>query len=262
MRIYLSELQIRMYNPFSLEGKTILVTGASSGIGRGIAVECSKMGARIVANGRDIERLNGTMSLLEGKGHISITADLSKQEEIERIVSETPFLNGCVHSAGIPKMCAVKYINRETIEDILNVNTVAPILLTSLLVKKKKLLKRSSIVFISSISGVCVANTGESPYSATKGAIAGFTKGAAFELAAQGTRVNSINPALVPTRILELSNSVFSEEQLKETVSGRYPLKRLGTPEDIANGAIYLLSDASSWVTGINLIIDGGYTLA
>ena len=250
-----------MYNPFSLESKTILVTGASSGIGRGIAVECSKMGAKVVLNGRNVDRLNETLSLLEGVGHLIIRADLSKQEDIEKLVDAVPLLNGCVHSAGIPKICAVKFIDRDTIEDILNVNTIAPILLTSLLLKKKKLQKKSSIVFISSISGVCVANIGEAPYSATKGALSGFTKTAAFELAAQGTRVNSINPALVPTSILELSNTVFSEEQLKETMYSRYPLKRLGTPEDIAYGTIYLLSDASSWVTGINLVIDGGYIL-
>lgn len=251
-----------MYNPFSLEGKMILITGASSGIGRGIAVECSKMGAKIVITGRNIERLQETFNLLEGNGHVIISADLSKQGEIEKLVSTTPELNGCVHSAGIPKLCTVKFIDRDTIEDILNVNTVSPILLTSLLVKKKKLIKRSSIVFISSISGVFVANTGESTYSTSKGAISGFVKGAAFELAAQGTRVNSINPGLVPTNILKLSNTVFSPEQLEETMYKRYPLKRVGTPEDVAYAAIYLLSEASSWVTGVNLVVDGGYTLA
>lgn len=251
-----------MYNPFSLSEKRILITGASSGIGRGIAVECSKMGAKIVISGRDIERLNETFSLLVGDGHLIIPADLSKQDEIEKLVSELPQLNGCVHSAGIPKISAVKFINRELLEEIMNVNAVAPIILTSLLIKKKKLMTKSSIVFISSISGVCVANVGESPYSSTKGALSGFTKGAAYELSSQGTRVNSICPGLVPTRILELSNTVFSEEQLKETMEDRYLLGRLGTPEDIAYGAIYLLSDASSWVTGINLVIDGGYTLA
>jgi NAD(P)-dependent dehydrogenase (short-subunit alcohol dehydrogenase family) len=251
-----------MFNPFSLTGKTILVTGASSGIGRGIAIECSKMGAKLVINGRNIDRLQETFSMLQGDGHKQLIADLSKQEGIEKLVDDIPVINGYVHSAGIPKICAVKFINRQTIEEIMNVNTIAPILLTSLLLKKKKMSKGSSIVLIASISGVCVANTGEAPYSATKGALSGFTKSAAYELAAQGTRVNTICPGLVPTNILKLSNTVFSEEQLKETMYGRYPLKRVGTPEDIANGAIYLLSDASSWVTGINLIIDGGYTLA
>ena len=134
-------------------------------------------------------------------------------------------------------------------------------MLTSALLKKKKIQKKSSIVYIASISGVCVSNVGEAPYSTTKGGLSGFTKGAAFELAAQGTRVNTICPGLVPTEILTLSNEMFSEEQLKETTQGKYPLKRYGKVEDIAHGAIYLLSDASTWVTGINLVIDGGYTL-
>lgn len=250
-----------MYNPFSLEGKTVLVTGASSGIGRGIAVECSKMGAKVVINGRNKERLQKTFDQLEGEGHIQIVADLSKQEDIERLADEVPALNGFVNSAGIPKICPVKRIDRQTLEEIMNVNAFGPILLTSQLLRKKKLQKKSSIVLIASISGVCMANTGEGPYAATKAALAGYTKTAAFELAAQGTRVNTICPGLVPTEILTLSNEMFSEDQLKETMYGRYPLKRVGTPEDIANGAIYLLSDASSWVTGINLVIDGGYTV-
>ena len=250
-----------MYNPFSLEGKTVLVTGASSGIGRGIAVECSKMGAKVVINGRNKERLQKTFDQLEGEGHIQIVADLSVQEDIERLANEVPELNGFVNSAGIPKICPVKRIDRQTLEEIMNVNAFGPILLTSQLLRKKKLQKKSSIVLIASISGVCMANTGEGPYAATKAALSGYTKTAAFELAAQGTRVNTICPGLVPTEILTLSNEMFSEDQLKETMYGRYPLKRVGTPEDIANGAIYLLSDASSWVTGINLVIDGGYTV-
>lgn len=249
-----------MNNPFSLEGKTILITGASSGIGRGIAIECSKMGAKLLLNGRDEERLNETMSLLEGNCHNIQQADLSKQEEIEELVERMPEINGCVHSSGIPKICAVKYINKNTIDEIFNINTVAPILLTSLLLKKKKIQKRSSIVFISSIYGSFVGNIGDSLYSATKGAINGFIKSAAIELASQGTRVNGISPGVIQTQILELSKSIFSQEQLKNTIQ-RYPLKRFGTTNDVAYGAIYLLSDASSWVTGTNLKIDGGYTL-
>ena len=171
-----------MYNPFSLEGKTVLVTGASSGIGRGIAVECSKMGAKVVINGRNKERLQKTFDQLEGEGHIQIVADLSKQEDIERLANEVPELNGFVNSAGIPKICPVKRIDRQTLEEIMNVNAFGPILLTSQLLRKKKLQKKSSIVLIASISGVCMANTGEGPYAATKAALAGYTKTAAFEL--------------------------------------------------------------------------------
>lgn len=251
-----------MYNPFSIEGKTILVTGASSGIGRGIATECSKMGAKLVVNGRNVDRLNETFSCLEGEGHMAIDSDLSTQEGIDKLVELCPQINGLVNSAGIPKICAVKHIDRKMLEEIININEVAPILLTAALLKKKKLRKMSSIIYIASISGVYVANTGEAPYGATKGGLAGFIKSAAFELAAQGIRVNTICPGLIPTNILSLSNEMFSEDQLKESVYSRYPLKRVGTPEDIANAAIYLLSDASGWVTGINLLVDGGFSLA
>ena len=251
-----------MYNPFSLESKTILVTGASSGIGRSIAVNCSKMGAKVIINGRNEERLQDTFDLLEGDGHQIIKADLSYQEGIDTIVSKVPKLNGFVNSAGIPQICPVKNITRNSLLEIININTIGPILLTSSLLKNKKILKKSSIIYIASMSGVCIANTGEAPYGTTKAALAGFIKTAAYELASQGTRVNTICPGLVPTEILTLSNSIFSEEQLKDTMYCRYPLKRFGTTDDIANGAVYLLSDASSWVTGQNLVIDGGYTLA
>lgn len=251
-----------MGNPFSLEGKCILVTGASSGIGRGIAVACAKMGAKVVVNGRNVERLNETLSMLKGEDHQAITADLSKQEDIDELAAKCPAINGLVQSAGIPTIRGVKHIDRELMEQIISINEIAPILLISTLLKKKKLQKQSSIVFIASMSGVYVGNIGESPYSATKGALSGFTKSAALELAAQGTRVNTICPGVVETSLLDLSNEMFSEDQLKETMLRRYPLKRFGRPEDVANGVVYLLSDASSWVTGINLLIDGGYCLS
>lgn len=250
-----------MHNPYSLENKVILVTGASSGIGRGIAIECSKMGAKLIITGRNEQRLNKTFLSLNGDGHIQIVKDLSKQKDIESLVEQCPIINGCVYCAGIPKLLPVKFINRESLEEIININSFAPILLTSLLTKKKKFEKKSSIVFISSISGICISTIGESTYSASKGAISGFVKGAALELASQQIRVNSINPGLVETNILELAGEVFSEQQVIDKIK-LYPLKRMGQPEDVAYGAIYLLSEASSWVTGINLVIDGGFTLA
>lgn len=249
-----------MHNPFSLEGKTILVTGASSGIGRGIAIECSKMGAKVVITGRNTNRLNETFLSLKGENHIQIVADLSKENEIDSLVLQCPQLDGCVNSAGIPKLMLVKYIRGEELNEIIKINTIAPILLTSALVKKKKLNKHSSIVFISSISGVYISTLGESAYSASKGAIHGFVKGAAIDLASQKIRVNSINPGLVQTDILRLAEELFSEDQITEKLK-QYPLKRIGQPQDIAYGVIYLLSDASSWVTGTSIIIDGGFTL-
>jgi NAD(P)-dependent dehydrogenase (short-subunit alcohol dehydrogenase family) len=250
-----------MTNPFTLEGKTILVTGASSGIGRGIAIECSKMGATIVVNARNEERLKETLSMMEGDNHQMIIADISSQEEIDRLVAELPVLDGCVLCAGIPQVCPVKHFKRQDIEDIFSVNTFAPIMITSSLVKKKKIHKGSSVVLVESISGVFVGTKGDVSYNASKAALNGFLKGAALELAGQGIRINAVNPGLVPTNILNLTNEMFAETHHTDIMVESYPLKRYGTPEDIAYGCVYLLSDASSWVTGTNLVIDGGYLL-
>lgn len=251
-----------MYNPFSLEGKVVLVTGASSGIGQGIAITCSKMGATVVLNGRNEERLKETFSKLEGEGHFMIPSDLAAQDGIDYLVENCPQLNGVVHSAGIPKICNVKHISRSVIEDVVNVNEIAPILLTSGLLKKKKIQKNASIVFISSLAGVFTTNIGEAPYATTKSAISGFSKSAAYELAAQGTRVNAICPGMVVTHMVTSGNPDFDNEDTVKEMLSRYPLKRFGTPEDIANGVVFLLSDASGWMTGTNMVIDGGYSLA
>lgn len=248
------------YNPFSLAGKTILVTGASSGIGRGIAIECSKMGANVIITGRNIGRLNETFLLLEGNENKQIVADLSDKDQLEFLINSCPSLDGCVNNAGIPKLNTVKFIQRESLNEILNINTIAPILLTSILVKRKILKKTSSIVFVSSISGVYISTLGESLYSSTKGAINGFVKGAAIDLASQKIRVNSVNPGLIETNILDLAGEMFSKEQIQDKLN-QYPLKRIGQPEDVAFAVIYLLSDAASWVTGTNIVIDGGFTL-
>lgn len=250
-----------MINPFSLEGKTILVTGSSSGIGRGIAIECSRLGAKVILNGRNVDRLKETLDMMEGEGHQVLTIDISKQEDIDRLVEEVPVLDGCVLCAGIPQVCPVKHFKRNDIEDILNVNTIAPIMITSGLLKKKKIHRGSSVVLIESVSGVFVGTKGDVSYNASKAALNGFLKGAALELSGQGIRINAINPGLVPTNILNLTNEMFAESHHTDIMVNSYPMKRYGTPEDIAYGAIYLLSDASSWVTGINLIIDGGYLL-
>ena len=250
-----------MTNAFSLEGKTVLVTGSSSGIGRGIAVECSRMGARLILNGRNEARLEETLAMLEGEGHQVVVADLSLQEEIDRLVSEVPALDGCVLCAGIPQVCPVKHFKRGDIEEIFNTNAIAPMMITSGLLKRKKLYRGSSVVLIEAIAGVLVGSRGDVSYNASKAALNGFLKGAALELAGQGIRVNAINPGLVPTDILNLNNEKMGENRLEEMMMDRYPLKRLGKPEDIAYGAVYLLSEASAWVTGTNLVIDGGYIL-
>jgi NAD(P)-dependent dehydrogenase (short-subunit alcohol dehydrogenase family) len=246
-----------MYNPFSLEGKTILVTGASSGIGRAIAIECSKMGAILVITARNSERLQDTYQRLQGTGHRQIIADLNNEDDIKRLAENTPELHGIVHNAGITKTLPFKFINRKDFDVLMQTNFYAPVFITQQLHKLKKIQRETSIVFISSIVTFSVG-VGDSMYSATKGAISSLAKTLALELSKQQIRVNCIQPGIVRSNIFDAG--VISEEQLKET-ERKYPLGRFGEPEDIAYAAIYLLSDASSWMTGSNLVIDGGFTL-
>ena len=245
-----------MYNPFSLENKTILVTGASSGIGRVIAVECSKMGASVILTARNEARLQETLSQMHGNNHSIVVADLSHQEDLSNLVEKSPVLDGLVHCAGLLKTVPFQFVNADALNEVMSVNFTAPTLLSAQLVKKKKLAKNASIVFISSVSGVMVGVVGNAVYSASKAAINGMMKNMALDLAPKGIRVNSVNPGLVETTKLDAISSEQLEEERK-----RYPLKRYGQPEEIAYSVIYLLSDASRWVTGSSLIIDGGYTL-
>lgn len=247
-----------MYNPFSLENKTILVTGASSGIGKAIAIECAKMGAQVVITGRNEQRLQETYKQLEGAQPAYIVADLTKKEDIETLVNQIDSLNGLVNCAGLTIPKPFKFLQEEDIQEVMTVNFNTPLLLTQLLVKKKKLQKASSIIFISSISGTKVSYIGNSIYSASKGAINGICKGLALELASQQIRVNTVIPGMVETNIV--SGGEVTQEQM-EADKQKYPLKRYGKPEEVAYAVVYLLSDASSWVTGSNLLIDGGYTL-
>ena len=246
------------YNPFTLEGKTILVTGASSGIGRATAIECSKMGARVIITGRNEERLEETYRNLQKADHKFIVSDLGEENGIQNLVSQLPAIDGVVHCAGITSNLPFQFATREKFDSIMDVNFYAPVEISRLSIKAKKLNKNSSIVFISSISGVFTSSVALSIYSASKGAINGLIKGLALDLASKGIRVNSVNPGIVETNIFD--SGVITTEQLA-VERNKYPLKRYGKPEEIAHAVIYLLSDASSWVTGSNIVIDGGYTL-
>jgi len=247
-----------MHNPFSLEGKTILVTGASSGIGRAIAIECSKMGAKLIITARNEERLNETLSQMEGSGHSIIIADLNNEKDRQTLIEQSPNLNGLVNCAGLINTLPFQFVTEDILKSVMNVNFTAPVLISIELIKRKKILKNSSIVFISSISGVLCVAVANSIYSASKGAINGMAKNMAVDLASKGIRVNSVNPGMIETHIFDAGT--VTPEQLEEDKK-RYPLKRHGKPEEVAYAVIYLLSDASSWVTGSNLVIDGGYTL-
>lgn len=244
------------YNPFSLEGKTILVTGASSGIGRGIAITCSKMGAKLVINGRNEQKLQETLSMMDGDGHVVLSGDLTNYETLISIVNELPKLDGIVYCAGIVQRALAKQVTESDIDTIMNVNFKAPVLLQSLILQNKIVNKGASIVFIASL-GADSPNVGNGLYSASKGAMISYANCLMSELAPRKIRVNCISPAMVWTD-LAFDNFV-TEEDLKSDEQ-RYPLKRYGKPEDIAYLAVYLLSDASSWMTGNNIKITGGIT--
>lgn len=248
------------YNPFTLEGKTILVTGASSGIGRAAAIECSKAGAKVIITARNEERLRETHSQLANAEEQPewIMADMQKDDDIQSLVEQLPVLDGVICNAGISINVPIAFIDREKIQQVLDVNTIAPILLTRQLIKKKKVAKGGSIVFTSSISGNNTVTVAHEMYSASKTAITGFMRNAALDLAVKGIRCNAVHPGMINTPMVH--SGKYSEEQLQKDMEN-YPLHRFGEPEEVAYAMIYLLSDAAAWVTGHSLVIDGGLTI-
>ncbi|MBR5698197.1 MAG: SDR family oxidoreductase [Prevotella sp.] len=242
------------FNPFSLEGKTILVTGASSGIGRSVAITISKMGGIVIANGRNREKLQLTISQMEGNSHQMISGDLLLQDDIEKIVESTPLLDGIVHCAGIGHRMPTKMITEEDVEMVMRTNFSGTVLLQAALLSKKKVKKSSSIVFITS-KAADFPSIGNAIYSASKGALISYAKCLGLELAPRGIRVNCISPAMVWTDLI--MQDEITIEELRDSEKD-YPLKRYGKPEDIAYLAVYLLSDASSWMTNSCIDITGG----
>ena len=246
-----------MYNPYSLEGKTILITGASSGIGRSTAIECSRLGARVVIVGRNEERLNETLSQLSGEGHVIIKAELTSEEDVKRIATESPELDGLVNNAGINTIKPIAFYSEKDLNTMFSTNTFAPMMLTKWLLKKKKLSKSSSVVFTSSIAAFS-SQFGNGMYGASKAALSAYMRYCAMELSSKRIRCNAVLPGMVETKMIH--DGAISEEELQNDMK-QYPLGRYGKPEEIAWAIIYFLSDASAWVTGRELVIDGGITL-
>lgn len=250
-----------MYNPFTLKGKTILVTGAGGGIGRATAMSCSKMGATLVVTDINAETLAETLSLLESDGdrnHQMFTADLTNEEALDKMVAEMPQLDGIVCNAGISKVLPIQFLNAEDMNRIMAINAFAPMYMTQRLYKKKHINKGGSIVYTVSISGVSMVSMGGVMYAVSKNALDAFMRNAALEFAARNIRVNSVNPSRVKTGLIQ--NSVYSEEEVAKDLQ-TYPLKRYAEPEEIANCIVFLLSDAASYITGHALVVDGGKTL-
>jgi NAD(P)-dependent dehydrogenase (short-subunit alcohol dehydrogenase family) len=247
------------YNPFSLKNKTILVTGASSGIGRAIAVECSRMDATVILTARNKIRLRETLEMMNGSDHSIIVADLVKPEDRTLLAEKLPTIDGLVNCAGLVKTLPVQFIKESDLDEVMTINFTAPTLLTTMLIKKKKLTKGSSIVFISSVSGTLVGVPANSIYSASKGAVNGMVKNMAVDLLDKNIRVNSVLPGQIAT---PLTDHLANTQEQFESDKKRYLMKRYGNPEEVAYAVIYLLSDASVWMTGSNIVIDGGVTLS
>ena len=251
-----------MYNPFSLEKKVILVTGASSGIGRAIALECSKLGANLVINGRNEERLKATLDELDtsiGQQHQMVVADLTTEEGLGLLISQKISFDGVSSNAGIVTgNKPIKFIEVDDLLSVINTNTVSHITLAKILFKKKLLNKNSSYVFTASIGGTVSHGPGNAIYGVSKGAIDSFMKYAAIEFAARGIRCNSVCPGMIETPMINL-NALTEEDKAKD--AQKYLLKRYGKPVEVAYLHAFLLSDASSYITGDSIIIDGGYTV-
>lgn len=244
------------HTPYSLSGKTVLVTGASSGIGRAVAILCSKMDATVIITARNGARLQETLSLMDNPGrHTILQGDLILQNDVESIAEQIPTLNGICHCAGIAHTKLCKQIDNEDIDYVMNANFKAPVFLQTAILKKKKIQKGGSIVFIASLAAVA-PDIGNAMYCASKGALVSYSNCLGLELSARQIRVNTIEPAMVWTDFV-FKSGALTEEMLKEDEQ-KYPLKRYGKPEDIANLAVYLLSDASSWMTMNNIPISGG----
>lgn len=245
-----------MYNPFSLEGKVVLVTGASSGIGRAIAIECSKSGATVYLTARNRERLEETLSAM-GKGrHEIVVADLTKQIDVAHLAETIDKLDGVVLNSGINDKSVIKKLDDEFISKMMDTNFSGPVMLMQSLLKNKKINKMASIVFMSSISAF-YPTVSNALYAASKAAVNQFAKVLALEVLTLKARVNCIQPAFVETEMLKK----YTLDNVIDEIRANYPLGRFAKPEEIAYAVIYYLSDASQLVTGSSLVIDGGYTL-
>ena len=250
-----------MKNPFSLEGKTILITGGAGGIGSATARACVEMGARVVLTDIREDALKSVIESLPapscGGENLYFTADLTNPEELDALVAFCPSLDGMVCNAGVMKLTLTQFITEEELSRIQRINLNAPMLLTRSILKKKKLGRGGSIVFTASAAGIYRVSIGSSIYATTKCGIDAFMRTVALEFGPKGIRCNSVNPGMVETALI----GSFTEEE-KEKERQNYPLRRFAQPEDIANGIVYLLSDASAFVTGTALKIDGGMTLS
>jgi NAD(P)-dependent dehydrogenase (short-subunit alcohol dehydrogenase family) len=248
--------------PFGLAGKTIIVTGASSGIGQECAIRCSHSGARLIIIGRNPERLEETRAMLKGDlEHLVFSLDLTNYEKLgeftQSLRSEVGQIDGLVNCAGISTTLPFRRVNPEKMNEFFHSNVIAAFNLCRSVLQEKLIGENASIIFLSSVMGI-TGTKGKALYGMTKGALISGAKSLAIELAPKNIRVNCISPGVVVSPMSK--NAVYSkDEESLQRIKDLHPLG-LGEVEDVAYACIYLLSDASRWVTGTNLVIDGGYT--
>lgn len=247
-----------MVNPFSLERKRILITGAASGIGKATASLCAQLGADLILVDLNEGGLLATSTEIGKETTVIFPINLTNEKELASMVSSLPKLDGVVSNAGIVLSLLAKFNEISDMEKIFKINTFSHINLIQELLRQKKLNKGASIVFTSSMSGVFCGLAGGSLYGATKSALVGYSKALAIELAPRGIRVNTVHPGMIQTPLT--ANTALSHDVLEDDAKN-YPLGRYGKPEEIAAAMAYLLSDATLWMTGTQLLIDGGYSL-
>ena len=252
-----------MSNPFTLKNKTIVVTGASSGIGQQVAISCSQMGAKVVLIARNKERLEETKKQLSGKGHLVVSYDLTdlehQKELVSDIVSKVGRIDGLVNCAGITATLPLKLMKPETVDELFRTNVFATIELTRQVLGVKNVNKEgASVIFFASVMG-CVGENAKSLYSLTKGSLISGCRSLALEYAPKKVRINVVSPGVVETPI-NMNQSYLADPEKRKATEALHPLG-LGKTEDISNTCVFLLSDASRWITGQNIIVDGGYTI-
>ena len=247
-----------MNTPFTIENKTILVTGATSGIGRATAITCAGLGAKVVAIGRNQERLDSLMQELEGDGHLAINADLTDEAQVQALLESVTTIDGVACCAGVAEMKPFAFVTEEDVERVFNANCFAPVMLVNKLLKAKKLNKGGSVVFVSSVDGPKVVHAGNSVYSGSKSALVGLARNMAIDLASKKIRVNCVLPGTTDTPMIHTGSA--TDDMLAENAK-QFPLKRFAQPEEIANAIIFLLSDGASFITGTELTVDGGYSI-
>ena len=244
-------------SPFSLKDKIILVTGASSGIGLSICRAVVASGGKVIGIARREDQLKEMERELSPEYASYIQADLSLDADIEKIVTKMPEVNGLVYAAGITKLSPLKFIKRQDLEEVMNINYFSMVLLLSQITRKKKIKRNaySSIVLISSVAQQ-IGTKSSLLYTGSKGAMSAGSRVIANELSLQKIRVNTIEPGMVQTAMASEMEDMLSKEVVEKDMK-QYPLG-YGTPEDVANAAVFLLSDASKWMTGQSLTLDGG----